>query len=172
MAHGYMREYDDDRGNERDRWSDDNRERAFRGPNHDRNERNLNFMLGDRDRDRDWEPNDRLEGGAWERSPRNFRSSQDEHYRSWRDRQMEALDRDYADYCREREQQFHQDFDSWRRSRRGNPEPLQAGMTQTGLASDPTGELQLTADEAVAPATGPDPMATATLGTSSSRSRR
>lgn len=46
-----------------------------------------------------------------------FGSSQDDHYRSWRDRQMAQLDRDYDDYCREREQQFHSDFDSWRRSR-------------------------------------------------------
>jgi hypothetical protein len=46
-----------------------------------------------------------------------FGSSQDDHYRSWRDRQMSELDRDYDDYCREREQQFHSDFDSWRRSR-------------------------------------------------------
>jgi len=49
-------------------------------------------------------------------------SSQDDHYRSWRDRQMGQLDTDYADYCREREQQFNQDFDSWRRNRqRQNP---------------------------------------------------
>ena len=49
-----------------------------------------------------------------------FGSSQDDHYRSWRDRQMAQLDRDYADYCREREQQFHSDFDSWRRNRPAN----------------------------------------------------
>ena len=46
-----------------------------------------------------------------------FGSSQDDHYRSWRDRQMSELDRDYEDYCRERQQQFHSDFDSWRRNR-------------------------------------------------------
>jgi hypothetical protein len=45
-------------------------------------------------------------------------------------------------------------------------------MTQTGLSSDPTGELQLTAEEAIEPSSGPDPMATATLGTSSSRGKR
>jgi hypothetical protein len=47
----------------------------------------------------------------------SFGSGQDDHYRSWRDRQLAELDRDYDDYCREREQQFHSDFDSWRRSR-------------------------------------------------------
>ena len=46
-----------------------------------------------------------------------FGSSQDDHYRSWRDRQMSELDRDYDDYCRERQQQFHSEFDSWRRNR-------------------------------------------------------
>ena len=41
----------------------------------------------------------------------------DDHYRSWRDKQMQSLDRDYQDYCREREQQFHSDFDTWRQNR-------------------------------------------------------
>jgi len=53
----------------------------------------------------------------WERSPRSFSSNRDDHYRSWRDKQMQALDQDYADYCREREQQFHSDFDAWRSQR-------------------------------------------------------
>ena len=38
-------------------------------------------------------------------------SHSDEHYRSWRDQQMRAMDRDYADYRREREEQFHHDFE-------------------------------------------------------------
>lgn len=46
-----------------------------------------------------------------------FGSSEHDHYRNWRDREMSKLDRDYQDYCREREHQFNQDFDSWRRSR-------------------------------------------------------
>ena len=46
-----------------------------------------------------------------------FGSSEHDHYRSWRDREMAKLDRDYDDYCREREHQFNQDFDSWRRDR-------------------------------------------------------
>jgi hypothetical protein len=44
-------------------------------------------------------------------------------------------------------------------------------MTQTGLSNDPTGELQLTEDEVVTSPTEPDPMAIATLGTSTSRGR-
>lgn len=44
-------------------------------------------------------------------------SNQDDHYRSWRSRQMQSLDSDYRDYCQEREHQFHRDFDEWRRNR-------------------------------------------------------
>ena len=147
--HGYIREFDE--GSER---SEERGRRDF-----DDREREQSFMF-----------RDRFENGSdRERSPRNFRSSRDEHYLAWRDKQIEALDRDYAEYCLEREQQFRADFDAWRRQRRGNPEPLQTGMTQTGLSSDPSGELQLTSDEALEPASGPDPMATATLGTSSGR---
>lgn len=46
-----------------------------------------------------------------------FGSTPDDHYRSWRDRQMAQLDDDYRDYCKTREQQFHSDFDTWRSSR-------------------------------------------------------
>jgi len=60
----------------------------------------------------------RLQGSFREREgQRQFSSHPDDHYRSWRDKQMQALDRDYEDYCREREQQFHQDFDTWRSNR-------------------------------------------------------
>src|SRR5919107_156982 len=127
--HGYLREYDEgfDRGDDRDRRRDEDRERGWRGG--DRNDRE--FMFGGRNRgdddraDRDrglvdrmgdqarswFRDDDREARGSqrrdWERSPRNFGSHQDDHYRSWRDKQIQALDRDYADYCREREQQFH-----------------------------------------------------------------
>ena len=148
--HGYLREYDEgwDRGDDRDRWRDEDRERGWRGERdfRDRN-RDRNFMFGGADP---------LRSNRW----------QDEHYLSWRNKQVEALDRDYAEYLAEREQQFHQDFDSWRRNRRSNPQPLQAGMTGTGLSQEPTDTLELT-NEARA-----DPMSAATLGTTSSRSGR
>jgi hypothetical protein len=146
--HGDLREYGEgwERGEERDR---DPRER-------DR-ERGAGFMFEGQDF--------RNEGG------RSFPRSTDDHYRSWRDRHMQELDRDYEEYCREREQQFHQDFSAWRQQRHGNPQPLQAGMTQSGLESDPTGILELKGDTAVGGPGDPDPMATATLGTSSSRGR-
>ena len=113
--------------------------------------------------------------GDWEsgQSRQQFSNHPDDHYRSWRDKQMQALDNDYADYCREREQQFHSDFDSWRSKRHGNQEPLRTGMTQTAQTGDPTGELELTRETSGVAAEQPDPMATATLGTNSSgKSRR
>jgi hypothetical protein len=61
-----------------------------------------------------------------------FGSSQDDHYRSWRDRQMAQLDQDYDDYCREREQQFNQDFDSWRSTRQGQASTSSASSSDLG----------------------------------------
>jgi hypothetical protein len=165
--HGYLTEYDEGR---------DRRE----GRERDRDDPNRGFMLEDRERNWDRDrgffgsmSNQARERGAfggygeWERAPRNFGSSQDDHFRSWRAKQVEALDRDYADYCREREEQFHHDFDTWRSQRHGNPQPLQAGMAQTPST------LELTDENAIEAQSGPDPMATATLGTTSSgRSRR
>ena len=167
--HGYLRDYDQSwgRGDDRDRWhGDDNR-----------NERNLNFMLGDRERswDRDRRPEsddgfiDRIGDRArsWigddDRQRRNFRSQQDEHYRSWRDDQMRALDRDYADYCREREQQFHQDFDSWRRNRQ-----LPTGQAGRQQGEEPVMELTNPASQSAEPMGASSPMADATLGTNNS----
>lgn len=42
---------------------------------------------------------------------------EDPHYHSWRQRQMEALDRDYEDYRRENQSRFESDFASWRERR-------------------------------------------------------
>lgn len=179
MAHGYMREFDEDYGREDDRdrerserdWrargeSDwQNRERGWKEDRYWSDQgadRDRGFMFGGRDSER---------GFGDDFGRRNFRSHPDDHYRSWRDKQMEALDRDYEDYCREREQQFHQDFDSWRQQR-GNPGPLRTGMTQTGLSADPSGLTQAEAAADVG-TTPPDPMDTATLGTTPrSRGRR
>ena len=144
MAHGYLREYDEDwdRGDERER-----SERDWPiGRQQDRR-----FMFGGDSAE------NRSEG-------RRFRSHPDDHYLSWRDKQIQSLDRDYEDYCREREQQFHSEFDSWRQQRSGNPGPLRTGMTQTGMSMDPSGATQ--AERDASPGTGaPSPMDAATLGT-------
>ena len=49
----------------------------------------------------------------------------DPHYRSWRDRQIEALDRDYEDYRRENQSRFESDFSGWRGKRQTQRESLQ-----------------------------------------------
>lgn len=41
----------------------------------------------------------------------------DPHYHSWRQRQMDELDRDYDDYRRENQARFENDFGSWRERR-------------------------------------------------------
>jgi len=176
MAHGYLRDFDEDFDRNEDRIRDD-RERGWRSEDRG-NERNLNFMLGDRNRSREHSDHDRGFFGRSRdqarfsfrdddremRSRGRFASHQDDHYRSWRDKQIDALDRDYADYCREREQQFHNDFDGWRQQRQSNQQPLQTGMTQTGAE---VMELDQVAGH-VSHSDGSDPMATATLGTTSS----
>ena len=142
--HSYLREHNEDwdRADERD-WRE-------------ASERNRSFMFGRRRK----------------LAPHHFGSSQDEHYLNWRDRQMAALDQDYAEYCREREQQFNEDFDAWRRRRRTNPEPLQTGMIQTAETGDISGTLELSSKEAIAPQPGPDPVDRAMLGTTSTGPRR
>ena len=131
------------------------------------------FGRGDRSGERQWrdERYGREQGFGDRTDHRNFSAHPDDHYRSWRDRHMSELDRDYQDYCRDREQQFHREFDDWRRRRYGNPQPLRTGMTQTGMSHDPSGELQLTNESSIG-ATEPDPTTEATLGTNSARGTR
>jgi hypothetical protein len=65
-----------------------------------------------------------------------FGSSEHDHYRNWRDREMSKLDRDYGDYCREREQQFNQDFDSWRRNRQSQNPMASSTSPDLGTSSN------------------------------------
>jgi hypothetical protein len=123
--------------------------------------------FGGRSRDVDRSNRDFGSYGDFRENRRSFSAHPDDHYRSWRDRHMSELDRDYADYCREREQAFHQDFDTWRSQRHASYQPLRSGMTQSGMSHDPSGELQLTTEAEAQD--GTDPMSEATLGTNSSR---
>ena len=177
MGHGYLGDGygshgdvgDDDRERERG-WP----ERGWRGD--DRHDRAGMFGDWDRNRSSDREPRERYRRGSGEFGDfsgrgRVLSAHPDDHYRSWRDRHMSELDRDYEDYCREREQQFHSEFAQWREQRHGNPQPLRTGMTQSGISHDPSGELQLTT-EATQGEAQPDPTANATLGTNSSGRKR
>jgi len=65
-----------------------------------------------------------------------FGSSEHDHYRNWRDRELAKLDRDYDDYCSEREQQFNQDFDSWRRSRQSQGTMASSTSPDLGTSSN------------------------------------
>ena len=50
--------------------------------------------------------------------PRSSRGGEfDPHYHSWRQRQIDELDRDYEDYRREHQSKFENDFGSWRERR-------------------------------------------------------
>ena len=194
MAHGYLGDgygihgESDERADERDRWRDrDHRESGWRA----REERGWSRdddQWHDRDRgmfgsgQRGWSGDEQWDGGSQsrggeqrfggsdERSPddRRFSAHSDDHYRSWRDRHMSELDRDYQDYCREREQQFHREFSEWRSQKHGNPQPLRTGMTQSGISHDPSGQTQAATENEPLDLGGSDPTATATLGTNSS----
>jgi hypothetical protein len=48
----------------------------------------------------------------------------DPNYRAWRQRQIDDLDRDYADYRREHQSRFNDDFGSWRTNRQGQRSSL------------------------------------------------
>lgn len=129
-----------------------------------------------RDDEHDYRPTSQVRWSSENRysreQPRGERFSGDEHshYRNWRQQQIDALDRDYQDYCSERQQQFHQDFDSLRRNR---PSDNRASQP-SGQQSD---ELQLTAaqemdatpggttDTGQARGTAAGAIDTATLGT-------
>jgi len=187
MAHGYLGDGYGIHGEERDR--DGDRERGWR--EHDRNWRNARDDWRDRDRqrdrdrgmmfgrhDRDWSDEDRWSNREYAHADfrgedpesRRVSAHPDDHYRSWRDRHMSELDRDYQDYCREREQQFHQDFNAWRQQRHRGYQPLQTGMTNTGMSHDPSGQVQAETEGMTAAES--DPIDAATLGTSSSTETR
>ena len=165
--HGYL---GDDYGTNYDPNWDDDRDDRERARNW-RAERSA--MFGERDRawdaDRDrFREQDRDEdewfGGRrdWERGTRHFSSSRDDHYRSWRDKQVQALDRDYEDYCREREQQFHHDFDSWRQNRQQSRDDVSATRFDPKAGNEP----QLAVDPESAATLGTD----TTTGTSRRKS--
>ncbi|WP_338503442.1 DUF2171 domain-containing protein [Sphingomonas kaistensis] len=47
----------------------------------------------------------------------SMRSPHDQHYSSWRQRQIEELDRDYDEYCREHQNRFENEFSGFRQTR-------------------------------------------------------
>src|SRR5206468_11517685 len=100
---------------ERDRQSDRGRDRSFMFEGRDQ-DRGFFDRAGDRasswfrEDERDYRPRGEDRGPVRSSGRRSFSAHPDDHYLSWRDKQMQALDREYQDYCREREQRFHQEF--------------------------------------------------------------
>jgi len=73
----------------------------------------------------------------WAPANRADRHDQDPGYRSWRDRQMAAFDRDYDEYRRENQHRFDSEFGSWRQHRQGQRELLrQAQEHQEVVGAD------------------------------------
>lgn len=64
----------------------------------------------------------------------------DEHrdYRAWREEQMRRCDEEYAEYCRERQEKFNQDFEEWRRARAGRASRVDLPGTTAGDIESPT----------------------------------
>jgi hypothetical protein len=75
-------------------------------------------------------PSERGWSERWERAPsrREFTGTaaglHDPHYSEWRQRQIEALDRDYEDYRRENQGRFENEFTTWRQTREGKRQLL------------------------------------------------
>ena len=95
----------------------------------DRSDRDYRPMAGDyarfgdedRESPRERDPYRRTSfAGSRARSNRD----DDDHYRGWRQRQVDNLDRDYDDYRRERATQFESDFGGWRERRQSKRELL------------------------------------------------
>ena len=182
---------DDRERNERDWRGTSDRDRDFMFGNRDRDRfgdrdheaRSWFRDEGDRSSDRgawennrDWPQRERSTssygreqgfGGSneWREERSSFRSHPDDHYRSWRDRQIQSLDRDYEDYCREREQQFHQDFDSWRQNRQ---QQGSMGQQQQGGSPESVMELNNPTAESGETLAGTDATGAAALGTNNS----
>ena len=77
-------------------------------------------------------------GQAGESRGQSGAAHHDENYRRWRDQQISALDRDYEEYCRQRQQQFEQDFSSFRQSRQSGITSGGPTMGQSGAAPGST----------------------------------
>jgi hypothetical protein len=75
----------------------------------------------------------------------------DENYRRWRDQQISALDRDYEEYCRQRQQQFEQDFSSFRQTRQTG---ITSGGPTMGQSGAPRGSTEIASSSGAAQGMG------------------
>ena len=102
----------------------------------------------DRDRFSErWHERDRGDYGE-----RSFTASRDPHYHSWRQRQLDELDRDYDDYRRENQSRFESDFGSWRERRmqkRGLLGQIREHMTVVGNDDEHVGTVDRVAGDRI-----------------------
>jgi len=120
FARGGSSESDYNRGWRGELWGGGGREHSHREQDryrdHGRDYRPLAGDYGRSDSEWDHDPyRSTSRAGTSDQSDRS--RHEDPHYRSWRDRQLSDLDRDYDDYRRERQSQFESDFGSWRERR-------------------------------------------------------
>ena len=76
----------------------------------------------------------------------------DPHYSEWRQRQIDALDRDYDDYRREHQSKFENDFSGWRTQRQSKREILSSlrdGMEVVGSDEQRIGSVDKVSDDRV-----------------------
>lgn len=83
--------------------------------------------FGDRDQGRESPMRDDARAAFGGSSSSSFgRSAHDDHYHSWRQRQIEDLDRDYDEYRREHQSRFENEFSSFRQQRQTKREMLRS----------------------------------------------
>ena len=122
FASGGSSEGDYNRGWRREIWgSSDRDEGRFRNRGRDYRPMAGDYGRAGQDFDRSqapWGSDEYRRTSLAGTSDRSDRSRHDDpHYRSWRDRQMSELDRDYDEYRRENQSRFESDFGNWRERR-------------------------------------------------------
>lgn len=80
-------------------------------------------QFGSQDRFQDQGNRSAMFGGS---SGSTSKSPHDQHYTSWRQRQIEELDRDYDEYCREHQSRFENEFSGFRTQRQTKRQMLQS----------------------------------------------
>lgn len=99
----------------------DRYDNAGRGAaDYDRDERG--FMSRAGDEVRSWFGDD--EAARRRELDHRFDAAEDGHYYDWRRSQIDALDRDYAEYRRENQTKFQSEFNNWRTERNGQRSAL------------------------------------------------
>jgi len=112
-------------------------------------------VRGGDDRGRDWrerEPFGRDEYRRTSYSGSDRSGNFDPHYHSWRQRQVDELDRDYDEYRRENQARFENDFSGWRERRmqkRGLLGQIREHMEVVGSDSDHVGTIDRVAGDRI-----------------------